>query len=480
MTIKEVEMLSGMERANIRFYESEGLIAPRRMHNGYRDYAEEDLQLLLRIKLLRSLHISLEEIKSLKAGNSDLSQALSRQIQKLEREKQDVSYAQEVCRAIKSEEADFANLDAAKYLGGIRQAAGGTETPYFTLQGDVLPQVFHPWRRYLARTLDIFIYGMVWSAALAFVFHVRLAARSTPGSLLDSVVALVIMLFAEPLWLHLFGTTPGKAVFGLRIEDADGKRLSYSQGLERTWGVIGAGMGYYIPVYQLVRLWKSYDLCKRKERQPWDAETSYFIQDTRWFRGVLYIGAYAAAFGVLLVMQSAQWLPPNRGELTVAQFAKNYNYYAALLEAEPRNIYLTEAGEWAEKDPGGTIYLEIGYSEKPVFRFDLENGYIKSVSFEINPPGEEDVISSHDTYMMLSSLAVTCAQSEVGLFSKARVRIAKQIEASPFQSFRFTEAGVTLACDTAYEGYRDSHMGLLWRKEDATRTSYTLAFSISK
>lgn len=58
MRITEIEELSGMSRANIRFYEREGLIAPKRMSNGYRGYSEADLKTLLRIKLLRSIHIS--------------------------------------------------------------------------------------------------------------------------------------------------------------------------------------------------------------------------------------------------------------------------------------------------------------------------------------------------------------------------------------------------------------------------------------
>ena len=35
MTIKEIENLSGMTRANIRFYETEGLLRPARNSNGY-------------------------------------------------------------------------------------------------------------------------------------------------------------------------------------------------------------------------------------------------------------------------------------------------------------------------------------------------------------------------------------------------------------------------------------------------------------
>ena len=63
MTIKEIEALSGMSRANIRYYEAEGFLSPERRENGYRDYSEEDLETLKRIKLLRLLGVSLADIK---------------------------------------------------------------------------------------------------------------------------------------------------------------------------------------------------------------------------------------------------------------------------------------------------------------------------------------------------------------------------------------------------------------------------------
>ena len=55
MTIKEIETLSGLPRANIRYYESEGLIAPKRAENGYREYSQADIDVLLRVKLLQAL-----------------------------------------------------------------------------------------------------------------------------------------------------------------------------------------------------------------------------------------------------------------------------------------------------------------------------------------------------------------------------------------------------------------------------------------
>ena len=39
MHIKDVEQRTGLSRANIRYYEQEGLVHPARRKNGYRDYS---------------------------------------------------------------------------------------------------------------------------------------------------------------------------------------------------------------------------------------------------------------------------------------------------------------------------------------------------------------------------------------------------------------------------------------------------------
>ena len=90
MTIKEIESLCGMTRANVRFYESEGLLVPSRNEKGYRDYSEKDAEVLKRIKLLRTLHISLEEIKALHTGDHELLEVLQRQVKLLENQKEDI------------------------------------------------------------------------------------------------------------------------------------------------------------------------------------------------------------------------------------------------------------------------------------------------------------------------------------------------------------------------------------------------------
>ena len=69
MKINEVEAQVGIAKRNIRFYEKEGLLTPaRNSENGYRDYGEEDVRTLEKIKLLRKLDVPLEEIRRLQQG----------------------------------------------------------------------------------------------------------------------------------------------------------------------------------------------------------------------------------------------------------------------------------------------------------------------------------------------------------------------------------------------------------------------------
>ena len=61
MKINEVEAQVGITKKNIRFYEAEGLLAPRRnSENGYRDYGEAEVAILRRIKLMRKLGVPLD------------------------------------------------------------------------------------------------------------------------------------------------------------------------------------------------------------------------------------------------------------------------------------------------------------------------------------------------------------------------------------------------------------------------------------
>ena len=86
MTIKEVEKLTGLSRSNVRFYEKEKLIVPvRNERNGYRDYSNSDIENIKKIAYLRTLGISVEDIRSIISGNVSLREVIQKQNKILKR-----------------------------------------------------------------------------------------------------------------------------------------------------------------------------------------------------------------------------------------------------------------------------------------------------------------------------------------------------------------------------------------------------------
>ncbi|MBO5091202.1 MAG: MerR family transcriptional regulator, partial [Clostridia bacterium] len=63
MKINDVEKITGLTQKAIRLYESKGLINVSREENGYRSYTQEDVELLKKIKLFRSVGMAISDIK---------------------------------------------------------------------------------------------------------------------------------------------------------------------------------------------------------------------------------------------------------------------------------------------------------------------------------------------------------------------------------------------------------------------------------
>lgn len=83
MKINEAEQLLGITKANIRFYEKEGLLTPSRTENGYREYSETDITQLKQIVILRKLGIPVQQIADILDGALPLQEALDQNIASL-------------------------------------------------------------------------------------------------------------------------------------------------------------------------------------------------------------------------------------------------------------------------------------------------------------------------------------------------------------------------------------------------------------
>ena len=116
MKINEVEAQVGITKKNIRFYEEQGLLSPRRdSANGYRDYGEAEVAVLRQIKLMRKLGVPLEEIRRMQAGGT-VADGMRRHLVTLERERKSLEQSIQLCGSLKDREERLDALDAAALL----------------------------------------------------------------------------------------------------------------------------------------------------------------------------------------------------------------------------------------------------------------------------------------------------------------------------------------------------------------------------
>lgn len=77
MKTKDVEERLGLTKYTLRYYEKEGIIHPEKDDNGYRNYSDEDIQILHLVKFLRNLEISMDDIKGILNGELSFQECLS-------------------------------------------------------------------------------------------------------------------------------------------------------------------------------------------------------------------------------------------------------------------------------------------------------------------------------------------------------------------------------------------------------------------
>ena len=126
MTIKEVEERTGLTRSNIRFYEKEKLIEPSRNDkNGYRDYSEKDIEEIKKIAYLRTLEISVEDIRYIIADKISLAEILEKQNKILQEQIESLSKAKVMCeRMLEAGDTSFDKLQVEKYVNDLQNYWG--------------------------------------------------------------------------------------------------------------------------------------------------------------------------------------------------------------------------------------------------------------------------------------------------------------------------------------------------------------------
>lgn len=482
MTVKELENMLGMSRANIRYYEQEHLIEPKRQANGYRDYSVQDVEQLKKIKLLRELGVSLADIKRLQTGELVLAYEMQQRIQLLESQQGEAWNKQQICRAIQQENIAYQRLDADKYLNGtykeeqLSDAAGHGAQLFLEeqyLQEDCPVRIL-PVRRFVARLLDQSLYYGVAVCVISLLHKNYMNFNQ----LFLQILGMLFGLFVEPLCICLTGRTIGKWVFGLHLEDVDGKRPSYHAAFVRTARVLFYGMGLQIPLVRLYRFYKSYCTLDGGCKLPWEDGLEYvqktvrldecskfyaICADGKWRYGMslcVWLAWIAVLYGFILYAR----IPVNRGQITLEDFAENYNqiadYYGysdGLHQMKPDGTFYTV--KELEQQPDGmnqaVIYLDGSDNYRFNFEYICDGDMLKEVSLYIdmseNPM--QDIIPYPRAQMAIAVLAFAGAQENVGFWNDERGHMAQKLLGDEMDGFSYRMGGMEAVCDAEYNGY---------------------------
>lgn len=167
----------------------------------------------------------------------------------------------------------------------------------------------HPWRRLFARTVDICTAGLVLFMLLIFAFSATMPelaagfAKAIENPIIASVVLYLIWLPAEALLLSLFGATPAKWLFGIRVAHPGGNLLSFAAALNRSFLVFVQGVGFGIPFVALFTQLFAYRRLTKTGTTLWDTSTTAVVLHKKWgvFRALV---CTAAVFAVLMLMSA--------------------------------------------------------------------------------------------------------------------------------------------------------------------------------
>ena len=135
-----------------------------------------------------------------------------------------------------------------------------------------------PWLRFWARKFDLALFGLVcgflWDATIGRTLN-------SYGIIIFFVACLFLYVFVEPIMLSMWGTTPGKALFYIRVRKSTGQEPSYFEAMSRTFNVLTRGMWLCIPLIELFACARAYNDLSKKGVTSWDRIGGFHVSHRR-------------------------------------------------------------------------------------------------------------------------------------------------------------------------------------------------------
>ena len=353
-----------------------------------------------------------------------------------------------------------------RYVGD--EITEGLGKPPVILFGRVMAQpseantYTHPFLRYAARAVDIMLCMVIVTCLIRLVTGTDPVSAMTMAlfeeggnrnSLSWMYIVYAVMFLVEPLLLHFFATTPGKLIFGIKIFDEKGEKLSLKAAYLRSFRLWRYGFGFLIPFYSLYRYIRSFMDCRDHFVLPWDLGTSIGrpAKPESW-----RIGIFIPVIFVLSFIYGASGmlfeLPRHREPLTEEDFYENVAYIAN--------------------------YNSISTVDFPEYELDIENGTVKGVSFHLELKDADNIYTEYYP-MYVAFMAFAGAQKDADAFTINYVSDAKRYFNNGVSDFGFQYAGTTVTNEVEFEGYnRNILSGYLYRNAESDEHIYRQTFSI--
>jgi len=178
-----------------------------------------------------------------------------------------------------------------------------------------------PFVRFWARMFDYTLVSMIvfWLSDIEIpqpidgepvsdFFARYVAEMQTPEALVlfrTQFFAMIGWHFLEGILLHVFGTTPGKALFGVKVRQLDGSRLQPLKSVGRSFYIYLLGVGFYQVPFILIGMVFSFFRLMSTGDCLWDQHlgTKVEYEKLGGIRTAMAIGA----FFVLIMLQSLKF-----------------------------------------------------------------------------------------------------------------------------------------------------------------------------
>lgn len=166
--------------------------------------------------------------------------------------------------------------------GWVSASQLGVLTGEFERPQETAPEVveirlapFRAWSRLGARVIDFMIYRSILHL-LSIIFDVNLMGdENSSGWLVVGILLPVILV--EAAMVGSVGFSPGKWLFGMRVETVLGQRLSMGQAFVRSMRVWVLGMGMFLPLMMVIGLGMSLWFGRKKGGMLWDLQSGFQV-----------------------------------------------------------------------------------------------------------------------------------------------------------------------------------------------------------